>query len=87
MEPWLIGVVLRPFGALIVFGLIALPIRMLLYKFLPDGWLKRLILRPIGKRAGGAYTWQEGRDFPAGNVEKRWPPDAHHQCRPLLRIE
>jgi hypothetical protein len=68
MEPWLIGVVLRPFAALVLFGLIALPIRMVLYKFLPDGWLKRLLLRPIGKSTPGAYTWKEGRDFPARHV-------------------
>ncbi len=64
MEPWLIGVILRPFGALFIFGCIALPIRIALHRFLPDGWVKRLVLRPIGQKAG-AYTWQGTTHAPA----------------------
>lgn len=48
MEPWTISVILRPFGALILFGLIALPLRLLFQKYAPEGKLKRLLLRRIG---------------------------------------
>lgn len=85
MEPWLIGVILRPFGALFIFGCIALPIRMALHRFMPDGWLKRLVLRPIGEKAG-AYTWKEGRDFPANNIRERRSARAHHQFRSSARV-
>jgi hypothetical protein len=50
MEPWIIGVFLRPFAALIIFGLIALPIRLLLGKVLPNNRFKEILLRPIGKQ-------------------------------------
>ena len=45
MEPWLIAVLLKPFGALILFGLIALPIRLAIERWLPAGWLKEQLLR------------------------------------------
>ena len=43
------AMILRPFVALIVLGLICLPIRLLIQKF-PDGKVKRFLLLPIGKR-------------------------------------
>jgi hypothetical protein len=50
MEPWLIGVFLRPFAALVIFGLIALPLRMLLSRIIPEGLFKHILLRPIGRK-------------------------------------
>ena len=44
------AMILRPFVALIVLGLICLPIRLLIQKF-PDGKVKRFLLLPIGKRS------------------------------------
>jgi hypothetical protein len=41
---------LKPFAALAVMVLIVLPIEMLFVRYFPDGKLKRLLLRPIGKR-------------------------------------
>lgn len=49
MEPWLIGLFLRPFAALVIFGLIALPIELLIGMF-PDSRVKRILLRPIGRQ-------------------------------------
>lgn len=48
MEPWTIAILLRPIGALILFGCIALPGRFLVQKYMKDGKLKRFLLRPIG---------------------------------------
>jgi hypothetical protein len=45
MEPWVWGVILKPFGALIIFGGIALPIRWLINKKLPEGRLKHELLK------------------------------------------
>lgn len=49
MEPWLLSLVLKPFIALLVFGLICLPARLILLRYMKDGKLKRLLLRPLGK--------------------------------------
>jgi hypothetical protein len=43
METWL-AIVLRPFVALLVVGLVLLPARLVLQKKLPEGRLKRLLL-------------------------------------------
>lgn len=45
-----IAMLLRPFLALAVFGLVALPLRMVFERFYPDGRVKRFLLRPIGKK-------------------------------------
>lgn len=45
MEPWLLGVILKPFGALLIFGGIALPIRRLIDKNMPEGKWKTVILK------------------------------------------
>jgi hypothetical protein len=50
MQPWLIALLIKPFVALIVFGLICLPIRILVEKKLKDGKLKKLLLKPIHNR-------------------------------------
>jgi hypothetical protein len=45
MDPWLIGLILKPFGALLIFGGIALPIRWLIHHKMPEGRWKRIILK------------------------------------------
>lgn len=45
MDPWLVGLILKPFGALLIFGGIALPIRWLIHKCMPEGKLKSIILK------------------------------------------
>lgn len=45
MEPWLLGIILKPFGALLIFGGIALPIRWLIHHKMPEGRWKRIILK------------------------------------------
>jgi hypothetical protein len=49
MEPWLIGVVLKPFAGLILFGLICLPARLAIQQWMPNGRLKRLLLFRLSK--------------------------------------
>lgn len=42
MEPWLLAIILKPFGLLLLFGLVALlvfPLR----KHMPEGRLKRIL--------------------------------------------
>lgn len=46
---WALAAALKPLGALILFGLICLPVRIAVQKWMPDGKLKRLLLRPVGK--------------------------------------
>ena len=46
---WLLAVVLKPIGSLVLFGLICLPARIAVQKWMPDGKLKRLLLKPISK--------------------------------------
>lgn len=45
MEPWQWGILLKPFGALLIFGGIALPIRWLIHKKMPEGKWKNIILK------------------------------------------
>lgn len=49
---WLIALVLRPFVALIVFGLICLPARLAVQRYMPPGRLKSLLLLRVGKGWG-----------------------------------
>ncbi len=49
---WLIAVVLRPFAALLLFGLICLPARLAVQKWLPPGRLKSLLLLRVGNGWG-----------------------------------
>jgi hypothetical protein len=44
-----LAMVLRPIAALVLFGLICLPVRLAAKKWLPEGWLKRLLLTEIRK--------------------------------------
>jgi hypothetical protein len=52
MEPWVIAVVLRPFAALVLFGLICLPARLAVQKYMRDGAFKRLLLKRVGRGWG-----------------------------------
>jgi hypothetical protein len=45
MEPWVWLV--KPLVALAVFGLILLPVRLAVMRFLPDGRIKRLLLTRV----------------------------------------
>jgi hypothetical protein len=53
---WLLAVVLRPFAALVLFGLICLPARIAVQRWMPPGRLKRLLLTELKRprRAGRA---------------------------------
>ena len=50
MEPWQIALLLRPLGALIMFGCIALPGRIFVQKYMKEGKLKRFLLLRIHDR-------------------------------------
>jgi hypothetical protein len=51
---------LKPIAALIVFGLICLPVRLLVQKF-PEGKIKRILLFPVGTRdAAARRAWRQG---------------------------
>lgn len=47
-----IAMLLRPFVAFAVMALVLIPIRLAVMRWWPDGQLKRLLLRPIGKKRG-----------------------------------
>ncbi len=47
---WLLAVVLKPLAALILFGLICLPARLAVQRWVPNGPVKRLLLKEIGQR-------------------------------------
>lgn len=49
MENWLLALFLKSFIALIVFGFICLPIRLAVRRWMPDGRVKRALLKPIGR--------------------------------------
>lgn len=44
-----IALLIRPLVALVVLGLICLPIRLAVQRYMRDGELKRLLLAPIGE--------------------------------------
>jgi hypothetical protein len=51
---------LKPIAALILFGLICLPARLLVQKF-PEGKIKRILLFPVGAHdAAARHTWRQG---------------------------
>lgn len=47
---WTLALLLRPFAALVLFGLICLPARLLVQQ-MPNCWLRRLLLLEITKTA------------------------------------
>jgi hypothetical protein len=46
---WLYALVLKPFVVLVIFGLVCLPVRLLVQRKMRDGKLKRFLLRPISR--------------------------------------
>ncbi len=46
----MIANLLKPFGALILFGLIALPVRLLVQKHMKEGKFKRFLLTPLKRK-------------------------------------
>jgi hypothetical protein len=47
---WLLAVVFRPLAALVLFGLICLPARMAVQRWMPQGRLKSLLLAQVGRK-------------------------------------
>jgi len=47
---WMLAVIFRPLAALILFGLICLPFRIAVQKWMPNNGLKKLLLTPIGRK-------------------------------------
>jgi hypothetical protein len=47
MEGYQWAIVLKPLGALVFFGLVLLPIRLAVQKWMPEGKLKKLLLRRV----------------------------------------
>lgn len=45
-----IALLLRPFAALVVFGLILLPIRLAVVRYVPESRFKRLLLVPVQRK-------------------------------------
>jgi hypothetical protein len=49
---WLLAVILRPFAALVLFGLICLATRLAVHRWLRPGRLMSLLLKPVGRGWG-----------------------------------
>ena len=47
MEGYQWALVLKPLAALVFFGLVLLPIRLAVMRWMPEGKLKRLLLRRV----------------------------------------
>ena len=47
LEPWQIAIVLKPFAMLIVAVVILIPARMAAERYIPEGRLKRVLLRRV----------------------------------------
>lgn len=47
---WMLAVIFRPIAALILFGLICLPFRIAVQRWMPNNGLKKLLLTPIGRK-------------------------------------
>ncbi len=50
---WLIALVVKPFAALAFWVCLVYPLLRLFHRFVPDGKIKRFLLRPIGKQPPG----------------------------------
>jgi len=50
MGTWLVAVILRPLIILVVLGLICLPVRMAAKRWLPEGRIKSILLKPVGPK-------------------------------------
>ena len=51
MEGYQWAIVLKPLGALVFFGLVLLPVRLAVQKWMPEGKLKKLLLRRVDRRS------------------------------------
>jgi len=51
---WILALILRPFAALILFGLVCLPARLAVQK-MPDTKVKRVLLLRVGDGWGGKH--------------------------------
>jgi hypothetical protein len=58
---WLLAVIFRPIGALILFGLIALPLRLAFQRWVPDSAFKRFLLRELNPRRSAGRPKQQLR--------------------------
>lgn len=52
-----VALILKPFVALFIFGIVCLGARFIIIKFWPDGFLKRFLLRPVLKSYPGSTGW------------------------------
>ena len=52
-----LAIALKPLAALIMFGLICLPIRLAVQKWFPESRIKRLLLRPVIKQRPDGSGW------------------------------
>jgi hypothetical protein len=50
MDPWVLALLLKPFAALFLFGVVCLPFRLLVQRKMKDGPLKRLLLKQVAGR-------------------------------------
>lgn len=50
MEYTALALLLRSFVAFVVLAFICLPARMAVIRWMPEGRMKRLLLRPVGKQ-------------------------------------
>ena len=53
---WLLAVILRPVAALIMLGLICLPVRLAVQHWMPAGRLKSLLLKPVGPKQPARHS-------------------------------
>lgn len=60
MEPWAWAVLLKPFYFLLVWVLFIYPVTKLVERYMPEGWLKRELLRRRGEQP------PQGRDVGIG---------------------
>lgn len=60
MEPWVVALILKPFGAFLIFGVIGLSIRWAIHKWMPDCWIKRQLLAERFKSAASRSVRQHG---------------------------
>lgn len=50
LPPWAIAAFLQPFVLLVLSVCVFWPIKVMIRRYMKDGRLKRLLLRPIGKQ-------------------------------------
>jgi hypothetical protein len=53
MDGWQLSIILKPLILLVLFGLICLPARLAVQRWMKDGKLKRVLLFTVSKHPGG----------------------------------